>query len=462
MKNDIQLNQKQELKMNPEMLQSIRILQMNSAELSEYIEQEILQNPVLESSKSSEGEISSEDFESTADGDDVDRFEAYDQFEYGRNVLGATGTADYEKFVRKEETLQEHLLQQLGSIYVSPGIARICEYLIGNLDEDGYLFLTEQEFCEDTGAGIQEMNQALSIIQEMDPAGVGARSLQECLQLQLEAVNRWTPLMEKLIGENLEDIAANRISRIASKLGVKKAEAEKMVRLIRCLEPKPGCRFVDNQGVPYVTPDVVVERMGEQIRIGMNDSGIQSIRYSPYYSELYRESNASVEVRKYLSKQFVSADVLMENIRQRNETLLRVAEAIVKHQKEFFEPGIRMLRPLTMLEISEELNMHVSTVSRAVSGKYIQCENHIFPLKHFFGSGVSVRNTEDDMKSSGISGTTIRRIMRELIQEEDPAHPLSDQKIANLLMDRGIQISRRTVTKYREKDGIETASRRKR
>lgn len=455
MKNDIQLNQKQELKLNPEMLQSIRILQMNSAELSEYLEQEILENPVLESIESSEEEISSEDLGEQMDAVDADCFDAYDRFEYG-------GTEDYEKFVRREETLEEHLLQQLGANDISPEVLSAGEYLIGNLDEDGYLFLTEEEFCQDTGGSSSDWKKALSIIQEMDPAGVGARSLKECLHLQLEARNLWTPLMEKLIGDMLEDIAANRIARIASALEIKKSVAEEMVRVVRSLEPKPGSRFANGQAVPFVVPDVIAEMDGGEVQICVNEEGMRSLQYASYYTELYQEGSTPAEVRKYLAKQFASANTLLENVHQRNQTLLRVAEAIARHQKQFFEPGVRLLRPLTMQEIAEELHMHVSTVSRAVAGKYMQCETITVPLKHFFGSGVK-RQTEDTSDGDkDVSAMAIRQVMRDLIGKEDSAHPLSDQKIANLLTAQGIQISRRTVTKYREKEGIETASRRKR
>ena len=462
MKNDVQLNQRQELKLSPEMLQSIRILQMNTAELTELISQEALKNPVLEENTAKGDGISSEELETRIEKEDLDRWDEYDRFENAGNRSENSGCGDYEKFVRQEETLQEHLLQQLGSYKLTLSILRACEYLIGNLDGNGYLFLREEEFSADTGRSVSEMRQALKVIQGMDPVGVGARSLQECLQLQLEEMNLWTDRMEQLVTEMLEDIAANRIGKIASAMGVKKAEAQEMVNVIRKLEPKPGCHFSDDRGTPFVVPDVIAERMGTEIQVRLNGKDMPTLHYSAYYRNLYRDGSAPVEVQKYLSEQFASAESLMQNIRQRNRTLLKVSEAIVAHQEQFFERGVRMLRPLTMAELAEELDLHESTVSRAVAGKYMQCEDCIFPLKHFFGSGVIFRGSDEKDALSEVSGATIRQMMREWIREEDSAHPLSDQKLADRLHDRGIEISRRTVAKYRENDGIEAASRRRR
>lgn len=461
-KNDIQLNQRQELKLNPEMLQSIRILQMNATELAEFISEEVLKNPVLEENAAKGDGISSEELETRIEKENLDRRDEYDRFENAGNRSEGLGAGNYEQFVRQEETLQEHLLRQLGSYKLNPNILRACEYLIGNLDGNGYLFLREDEFEEDTGGCAQDLEQALMVIQGMEPVGVGARNLQECLQLQLEGMNLWTSRMKRLVTEMLEDIAANRIGKIASAIGVKKAEAQEMVNVIRRLEPKPGCHFANDGGTPFVVPDVIAERVGAEIQVRLNGKDMQTVHYSPYYRQMYRESNAPEEVRNYLSEQFASAESLIRNIRQRNQTLLKVAKSIVAHQEQFFERGVRMLRPLTMAELAEELEMHESTVSRAVAGKYMQCEDCIFPLKHFFGSGVALRESAEHEEPSEVSGTTVRQMIREWIRTEDSAHPLSDQKIADRLHDRGIQISRRTVAKYRENDGIEAASRRRR
>lgn len=458
MKNDIQLNQKQELKLNPEMLQSIRILQMNSAELCEYLDQEIMQNPVLEEAGREGENISSEELADCADAGDVDWQDAYDQFEYTGN---SRGVLDYEKYVRHEESLQEHLMEQLRGYSLRAELFSVCEYLIGNLDRNGYLFLPKEEFVTDTGWTTSIMEEALTVIQGMEPVGVGARSLQECLRLQLESLHRWTAPIQKLVEEMLDEIAANRIQRIAVSLGIKRKEAQEMVALIRRLEPKPGCLYADENPTPYIIPDVVVERMGDNLQVSLYRDEAASLHYSQYYRELYEMEGEPSEVRKYLSEHFAAANGLMKSIQQRNETLLKVSQAIVNHQEQFFEPEVRMLRPLTMQELADELQVHVSTVSRAVSGKYMECEGHVFPLKHFFGAGVNVQtgSVGDD---SGISGTSIREMIRSIITKENPAHPMSDQKIADALHARGIQISRRTVAKYREMEGIEAASRRRR
>jgi RNA polymerase sigma-54 factor len=492
----IQQSLKQELKMTPEMLQSIRILQMNTLELSEYIAQEVETNPVLEEMLPPTEVISSEQLQERMEDrtidpldayDRYDRYERYDYFERsGNSSSGASNDAsDFEKYVHQDETLQEHLLEQLASFRIPERIFRVCEYLIGSLDDDGYLpadeewldaerdmsaddnrlkhqgdSLNNNGLNERSELSQDEYNQALELLQGMDPIGVGARNLPECLKLQLKERGALTPQLQALIDTMLEDIASNQIGKIAKMLGIRKMEARDLVGIIRDLEPKPGRRFSDGQAVPFLVPDVIVEKIGNQLHVRLNDDATPRLQLSGYYRDLLARNKRDREVSTYLSDKFRSAEYLMQGVRQRGDTLLRITEAIVAHQSTFFEPGNKFLSPLTMQELADELELNVSTVSRAIDGKYMECDGGIFSLRHFFGSGVTLSNN-DSNESDAISSVAVHQMIVDLINDEDKTHPLSDQKIADWLIANGVHISRRTVAKYREAEGIESTSKRK-
>ena len=494
-----QQNLKQELKMTPEMLQSIRILQMNHLELTEYIAREVETNPVLEDLMPRAELISAEQLQERSGDPSEDSFEAYDRcdryerYDYSsaRNpsVRGeGNDVSDFEKYVHQEETLREHLSGQLASMKLPMPILRACEYLIGNLDDDGYLpaddeWMEARIGDEEGGSdhrsdGSQKMDesleveqnrepereaygQALRVLQGMDPAGVGARNLPECLKLQLKERNQLTPALQMLIDTMMEDVAANKYGKISKTLGITQEEARQLARIIRELEPKPGRRFSDGQAIPFLIPDVIVEKIGGQLSVRLNEDASPRLQLNDYYRELLVRNKRDRELYTYLSDKFRSAESLLQGVQQRGETLLQITGVIVMRQSAFFESGSKFLSPLTMQEVADELQLNVSTVSRGIDGKYMECDGGIFSLRHFFGGGIATSGIGSE-ESGNISSVTVRQMMVDLIRDEDKSHPLSDQKIADWLIANGVHISRRTVAKYREAEGIETASKRRR
>lgn len=469
--------------MTPAMLQSIRILQMNTMELSEYIAAEVETNPVLEELMPRAELISSDQLQEHMINRSEDPFDAYDRCDRyercdylsGRNPSAGEEGNDasaFEKYVHQEETLREHLSGQLASLKLPTSTLRACEYLIGSLDDNGYL-PAENEWMEATlgtadsrSDDLEEpereaYHRALEIIQGMDPAGVGARNLPECLKLQLKERNQLTPDLEMLIDTMLEDIATDKYGKIAKAFGITKEEAQRLAGIIRELEPKPGRRFSDGQAIPFLVPDVIVEKIGEELNVRLNENAMPRLQVSGYYRDLLARNKRDRELYTYLSDRFRSADSLLQGIEQRSETLLRITDAILRHQRAFFEPGNKFLSPLTMQEVADELQLNVSTVSRGVDGKYMECDGGIFSLRHFFGTGVAISGV-GTKESGNISSVTVRQMMVDLIRDEDKSHPLSDQKIADWLIANGVHISRRTVAKYREAEGIEAASKRRR
>lgn len=473
--------------MTPELLQSIRILQMSHLELTEYIAQEMLENPVLEEAapESADGTLSAEELRDRIESATEDRYDDYDHWDRYGDRSQEPKIASFENYVRQDETLQDHLMEQLKHSNLAGGAYRACEYLIYNMDEDGYLMLDDETRAiieKECFATAWDIALALEMLQSMDPAGIGARSLEECLKLQLARRNALTKELELLIDRMLPDIAENRIGAISKALRVSTGQAQRLADRIRSLEPKPGRRFSDGKAVPYIIPDVIVERHGDSVTIYSNEQNVPRLQISSYYRDLVPEIGDDKDLLRYLSDRFGAADRLIQSIDQRRETLIRVTASILRFQTQFFRPGNNILRPLTLRQVAEDLGVHVSTVSRAVDGKYLQVNGTIYSMRHFFGSGVGTKagaeasenapaNLSGEPQASaegasqpetGFSAATVTEMIRTLIAGEDPAKPLSDQKIADTLNADGVPVSRRTVAKYREAAGIPATSRRRR
>lgn len=448
----LHMQQTQRLIMTPELRQAIAVLQKPVAELSELIEGELLENPCL-------------DVEPREDAleDPIPTLEARRLLDYlGSDDGGNSGVVQsgeeevgFEAFTPTVPTLQEHLMAQLHLSGLPASERRVAEFLIGSLDDHGYLTIGLEEVAEQLNASAEQVESALRVVQSFDPPGVGARSLKECLLLQWATVDDGNPLVPQLIKHYLDDLGAGRIPRIAEALGATCGEVQAAADMIRTLDPKPGRRFGRPDETRYVVPDVIVERIGREYVVIVNDAPIPRLLVSSQYKAMLN-GKVEQEARKFVEEKIQSALWLIRAIEQRRLTLYRVTEAIVQFQRDFFDYGFRHLRPLTLREVAEVVGVHESTVSRATSGKYVQTPRGTFELKFFFSSGV------DGGHGEGVAAESVKKLIADLIAKEDASEPLSDQALTDRLNRQGLKISRRTVAKYREEMGVPNSGKRKR
>lgn len=446
--------QKQTMKLSPAQLQTIEILQLSAVQLEERISTELLENPVLEidEHQQSERPVEKATVELNSDiigNDAADRYDDRDYWEHDMSYSGSgsSGISDYEKFYRAEETLTSHLMMQLHAVSCPDNVRRACRFVIYSLDDNGFLDLSPEELEAASENTAEEFVLAIPIVQAMDPAGVAARNMAECLRLQLDPEDELSS-DAALVIERLEEIASGNLRRVARDLCLSQERLMQIIGKIRTLDPKPGARFSDGAAVRYAVPDVIADYDGTSAHIYIAGD-IPALQISSYYSDL-ASSTEDPEVGSYLKERIDAASRLIRNIEQRNQTIVNVTRVILEHQSQFLQTGASVLKPLTMQEVADSLGIHISTVSRAVSEKYLKCPGGTFALRHFFTAEVS----------GGTRDSILSRI-RELIAAEDPAHPLSDQKITDILVSEKIEISRRAVAKYRDADGIPSASQRR-
>ncbi|MDP4159490.1 MAG: RNA polymerase factor sigma-54 [Bacillota bacterium] len=460
----LSLEQTQKLIMTPELRQAITILQLSALELSSYVEEQLLENPLLESQE--EGieqhkgeEDPSPDVESIADDkwevDWQDYFQDQDENRHRQERVVVEEKQRFDPFISAAPTLLEHLLEQLHVQKVSASLP-VAEYIVGNLNEKGYLTLTLEDIAHETNTSIETVQEALAVVQTLDPLGVGARNLEECLALQLPLLPECPPELPEFL-KHLEDLAAGRLQRIAHALKISLSRVQELGDLVRQLDPKPGLRFSGPGDVRYVVPDVVIEEVGGEFLILVNDITVPRLGINKAYREALSHEEGS-DTRKFVEQKLNAAAWLIRSIDQRRLTLYKVANAIVKWQTDFLRYGIRHLRPLTLRDIAEEIGVHESTVSRATSHKYVQTPRGIYEFKFFFANSKGRGHSND----STITTEGIKLALREIISSEDPRNPYSDQKIADLLKAKDMAISRRTVAKYRDEMGIAATTVRKR
>ena len=460
---DLTIEQTQKLVMTPELIQAIQILQFNTQELESYVQEQILTNPVLEQNTP---EIPSEEVKTS--GNDLPE-EGFDWKEFIRNSryddISYGGWHDrdddekgngYENYVTSEVTLPEHLMFQFQFVAGSKGCRRVGKYIIESLDENGYMTSTVEEISRATGAPEDKILEALDLIHGFEPSGVGAKDLRECLIIQLINRDELTDEMRKVIEEHLEDIADNRLGAVAKDMGLSVQEIQDMADVIRALEPKPGRQFASQQETKYVIPDVIVERIDDEYVVSINENSTPHLSVSSYYSRLLHQADTDKQLADYLSDRVNSAIWLIKSIEQRKQTIYNVVSAVVKYQKDFLDYGSKYLKTLTLKDIAEEVGIHESTVSRSINGKYLQCPRGVYEIKYFFSAGVS------DSRGEGISSKSIKEFIKELVDKENPKKPLSDQTMVQMLGNKGISISRRTVAKYRDELGILSSSKRRR
>ncbi len=462
---------RQQLVLAPQLRQSLELLQAPLLELSQLVRKELEQNPTLEEKVGEhepigpEEEMASREEPTQADADLAPLLELDESWrEYFRQAEAAAGRpsqAEEERRQRWMETLvrppslADHLLGQLGLLELDDEERRIAELLIGNLDDDGFLNITLGELSETTGIPVERLEAVLRKVQELDPPGIGARDLVECLHLQLVRRGLEGSVADRIVQGHLEELARGRHLEIAAALKIPVAEVHQAARLIETLDPKPGRGF-DPSPPPEVVPDVIVSRDGDRWVVTVNNEHLPRVRISRLYRKLLEDPSTPPETRQYIRDKIRNGWFLVRGIHHRQQTLKAIAEAIVEHQREFFERGPSALKPLTMGEIAQQLHVHETTVSRAVAGKYMDTPMGLIPMRDFFTTGYTL----DD--GAAVSNRAVQQAIVEMIEHEDPLHPLSDQAIAEALAAKGWRVARRTVAKYREELGIPPSHERRR
>ncbi len=479
----LQLSQRltQSLVLAPQLQQSLALLQAPTLELKALVEQELQQNPVLEEAPAQEMETQEKEnrdseqpetpdpAEPPADlandpaaeknAEPVDDFEAEferlvqldqewrDHFAQ-TNLPMRASPEDEEKrqfmfdSLVASTSLQEILLEQVRESSLPEEKWPIAERLIGNIDEYGYLKATLDELTASTGVPAEQILEVLKVIQSFEPPGVGARDLRECLMLQLDRKGEQDTLEYRIIRDFMEALGKRRIPEIARGTGTEVDEVQDALENIARLEPRPGRAYLPDND-QFILPEVFVHRSGDEFVVTTNNEHIPHLRISNTYKDLMAQGQNSPEVRNYIREKIRAGKFLIKSLHQRQQTILNIAREIVKRQREFMEKGVAYLKPMTMIQISEVVKVHETTVSRAVSGKYMQTPQGIFEMKYFFTAGIQTANGE------GLSNTSVKDMIAEIFKGEDPAKPLSDQEVVRMLKDKGIVIARRTVAKYR-------------
>lgn len=478
LKQDVKLTQ--QLVMTPQLQQAIKLLQLSRLELVETVQQEIEQNPVLEEAAQEqeadqgreEGEVSAEQGEGAAsEQTDVINLEKnYDseinwadyinEYESGGtyNRQRDTGGEEVSRLdiVSKKPNLNSHLHWQLCHAEINESELEAGLFILGNLDNKGFLKVEVEEICEAVSCDQDTARKMIGVIQEMDPPGVGARDVRESLLLQLKRLNLEDSLPYRIVRDHLRYLETKNYGAITRATKESMENVTAAVNIILDLDPHPGTAFSDEEP-HYIIPDVYIQKIGEEYVIILNDEGLPKLKISTYYRDLLKErKNAPNTAKEYIKEKLQSASWLIRSIQQRQRTIYQVVESIIKHQDEFLEYGVKSLKPMVLRDIAEDINMHESTISRVTTNKYVHTPQGIFELKYFFSSAIKKRGSED------LSSTSIKERIRSQLNDEEADKPLSDQAISEIFQEQGIKVARRTVAKYREQLGILPSKYRKR
>lgn len=455
----IELKTEQKLALSARMIQSTEILQMTALDLTEYLNEMALENPVIDLTPPPSAEPA--DAESR-------RLHAMEQLSSVSYTVPETQEAhdeedssdDWKFRDAHEESLSEYLWSQLLTSGLPKDDLAVLQFMLYCLDDRGYLEDSIENLAAHWHRSEEEILRLLGILQELDPAGVGARDLSECLLLQAKRLGILTPELETLIKDHLDAIAKNHLPALCTSLGCTMAELNHNIRLIKSLNPKPGMAFSDRKQLSYLTPDVTVVKFQDRYDILPSDSRCPEIHINEYYAHLAQTTDAP-EVLEYLNDKIRQADWLKTCIAQRSQTLMAITRAIVEFQKDFFTGGKAYLKPLRMADVAAAAGIHESTVSRAVRGKYLQCMWGIYPLNYFFPKGIFLSGSAAGSEAAPDQASDVKEALRALVDGENKKKPYSDRILAEQLAAQGYSISRRTVAKYRDLMGIGDASARK-
>ncbi len=452
----------QQLVITPQLQQAIRLLQLTRLELVDMISQEMKENPLLEEDE--EGGDRTNEQKEVEPSPEVERTqevkgqgEGTEEFDWENYLENSNLTPfqrqssqedderpSFENFLTKRTTLSDHLYWQLQLSRFTDEETRVGTWIIGNLDEDGYLKISLEDIGLEVGFSPEEVEKVLKKMQQFDPVGVAARDLRECLLIQLEQMEVRDPLAEKIVSEQLVLLKNRNYPAIAKQLGVSLEKVNQAACLISKLEPKPGRAF-GGEVVQEIVPDVYVYKVEGEYVIYLNDEGIPRLNINPLYRSILTENRYAFEGdKKYIQEKMRSALWLIRSIHQRQRTIYKVTKSIVTFQTEFLDKGIQFLKPLVLRDVAEDIQMHESTISRVTHNKYVHTPQGIYELKFFFNAGISSGDGED------VASESVRNLVREIIAKEDPKKPYSDEKLVQILKGMNIHIARRTVSKYRE------------
>jgi len=453
----LRLTQEQKLIMTMQMQLSIKLLQMSSYELLQHINKELQENIVLECSEAN--------FESVDPSDEKKELINYKELikylefdEYSNGNYKTTGTEEEISpfnFISNKATLKDFLIEQLIEANIDEEKFKICKYIVDNLDNRGYLDYKTIDICKNLLISIELFEECLGIVQSLEPCGVAARDLKECLLLQLDSKGIRDYYLEEIINEHLVLLSENKYAAIGKKLGITPLEVQRYGDLIKELEPKPSRGYFTGEETSYIIPDAYIRKIDDEYIILMNDNIIPKLNINNTYKDVINHSEDKVAV-DYVKDKISSAMSLIKSIENRKTTLYKVIQEILNFQKDYFNYGDDYLKPMTIKAISIKLNLHESTVSRAIRDKYIALNNgNIKRIKDLFTNSLNYHNED-------LSTLNIKNMIKEIVEKENKKKPLSDSNICELLNDKGLNISRRTVAKYREEVGIKSSSQRKR
>src|SRR5689334_22984107 len=475
---------KQELKINPRLYQAMDLLYMPLLDLQQHLKQELLNNPFLEMVEMEEEEEEEDESPETETAAEQD--EGKDEIDWEEILLDgfdAGGRREeheekeyYEPVTVDTRDLSDHLKDQIALHDLNERQTFLADEFIGNISDDGYLGCSIEEIlrgindevaraAEEAGLPeerelplytMEEAQQMLAIIQSLDPPGVGARDLRECLMLQLKEAGLEQSVPFRLVRDCFDELINHRWSEISKRFGISPIDVQRAADEIAKLDPKPGLVY-SNASDNYIIPDLIVEKIDGRYHVFLNDANLPRLKLSRAYQEIARDKKKfEGENKEFISNKLNSANWMIQAIEQRRQTMLKVMNYIVERQRDFFEKGVQYLKPLTLREVAEVISMHESTVSRVTNEKFVQTPRGVLPLKFFFSSGLSTTGGED------VSARGIKDQIQKLVENEDPKHPLTDQAIVNILKESGVQIARRTVAKYRDQLGVLSARMRKR
>lgn len=450
----LQMEQAQKLVMTPELRQSLTILQLPALELAGYLEQELLANPILEMERPWEEPVGDmpDSEERMAEATELGDFDDTSTCSRG----GTYYATCWERVMAEGHSAFDELVLQIETTEHQPLLRRLSVALLHHLDASGFLPASDDDLASELGVTGAQVKAARKVIQGLEPRGLGARGLADCLRIQLSAGNEHNPALQIVVDKYLEHLAAGRISYIAQSLSLSPHDVQRMADSIRELNPRPGRDLWSGRSNSYVLPDVVVERVERDYVVTVNEHALPRLSVSPSYQRLLRQG-CEQTVQQYVQERLAAAQWLLKSLEQRQQTLKSVTEAVVDGQRQFLDGGLRFMLPMTLQQVADHLGVHESTVSRAINGKYAQTPRGLFPLKFFFASGVR------DTAGLGLAKEGVQAAIARLVAQEADSAPLSDQAIAGLLKrSLGVVISRRTVTKYREDMGILSSRQRKR